>query len=121
MYSHQGAIQLIESAFPCLTVGLHDDIVEDLLHPQMGVFSDLAQATIDSEDSRRWSLVTATFMELWLNCDDAVKNALNVSFLEHLVFDDLNFQPNWAFSAMPPAMRTAWEEMDSYNRRLHGG
>ena len=121
MYTHQGAIQLIEQMFPSLTDELHDEIIEGLLHPQMGEFSRLAQAVIDDGDKEGWSQVTATFMELWRNCDDAVKNALNVSFLEHLNFKDGKAQRQWAFNAMHPVMRRAWEEMEAYNQGLHGG
>lgn len=121
MYSHIGAIQLIEQRLPSLTDDLHDEIVEGLLHPQIGEFSRLAQGVIDAGNRDGWSQVISIFMELWLNCDDAVRNALNVSFLEHLNFKDQKVQRQWAFKSMPPVMRKAWVDMDTYNRRLHGG
>lgn len=121
MYTHQTAIQFIGRTFPSLEVELHDDVVEGLLHPQMGVFSQFAQCAINDGDQSVWAQITAVFMELWLSCDHAVTNALNVSFLEHLNFKDEKILRQWAFNAMPKAMRQAWVEMDLYNQKLHGG
>ncbi len=119
-YTHEQAVELIEKVFPVLAEDLHDEVIEGLLHPQIGEFSRLAQAAVDEGNKEDWALITATFMDLWLNSDAAVKNALNVSFLEHLNFNDGKVRRNWAFNAMPPPMRRAWTEMDAYNRRLHG-
>ena len=121
MYTHQSAIQLIEQRFPSLTDELHDEIIECLLHPQISAFSRFAQGVIDTGDKEGWLQVTEVFMGLWLSCDDAVKNAHNVSFLEHLHFESQEIQRQWAFDSMPKEMREAWEEMDAYNRMLHGG
>lgn len=121
MYTNESTIALIESRFPELADDLHDEIVEGLLHPQMAVFSSLAQAAIDSGDLAVWGAVTDTFMELWQHCDDAVQNALNVSFLEHLDFKNQELLHQWAFDSMPEIMRKAWQAMDQYNKRLHGG
>jgi hypothetical protein len=121
MYTHRDAIDLIERTFPPLKDELHDEVAEGLLHLQVAAFSRLAQRAIDDGDNQGWTHVTSTFMELWRDCDGAVKNALYVSFLEHLDFKDGKKQRHWAFLAMSPVMRKAWEEMDAYNRRLHGG
>lgn len=121
LYTHDSTVALIESRFPALADDLHDEIVEGLLHLQMAEFSRLAQAAIDSSDHAVWSQVTDTFMDLWQHCDDAVQNALNVSFLEHLSFKDQKVRRRWAFEAMPETMRKAWQAMDQYNKRLHGG
>lgn len=121
MHTHQSAIRLIQERFPSLAKDLHDEVIEGLLHPQMGEFARFAQATIDTGDKDSWQKITTAFLELWSNCDDGVRNALNVSFLEHLNFEDRRRQRQWACQLMPRAMRAAWEEMESYNRRLHGG
>jgi hypothetical protein len=121
MYTHSSAIQFIEQKFPSLKEELHDEVIDGLLHPQIGEFSRFAQGCIDTGNEAGWKQVTVAFMELWLNCDDAVKNALNVSFLEHLNFNDRKRPRQWAFNSMPAVMRQAWQEMDSYNRRMHGG
>lgn len=121
MYTHSSAVQLIEEAFPSLREDLHDEIIDGLLHPQIGEFARYAQNAIDAGDKLAWRQVTDIFIALWSNCDHSVKNALNVSFLEHLNFNDEKKQRSWAFEAMPESMRTAWRNMDEYNRRIHGG
>jgi hypothetical protein len=120
-YTHEQALQVIERAFPMLAEELHDEVIDGLLHLQIGEFSRLAQAAVEDGDKENWAQITSTFMELWLNSDAWVKNALNVSFLEHLIFNDGKVRRSWAFDAMPPPMRKAWREVDDYNRRLHGG
>ena len=109
MYHHHDAIQLIEDRFPDLADELHDEIDDDLLHLQMAVFSRFAQTVIDFGDKATWQQVTAAFMDLWQDCDADVRNALNVSFLEHINFQDGKRSREWAFSAMPKAMQQAWQ------------
>ena len=45
MYTHSSAVQLIEEAFPSLREDLHDEIIDGLLHPQIGEFARYAPAT----------------------------------------------------------------------------
>lgn len=115
------AVSLIESRFPSLSEEIHDELSEGLLHCQMGVFSRLAQDFIDEEDKENWSLVTSTFIEIWNSCDAEVTNALNVSFLEHLNFKNGKKKRDWAYGYMPEKMRRAFDEMEAYNRKIHGG
>ncbi len=121
MYDNKTSIEYIESQFPELSEELHDEIIEGLLHPQMGVFSRLAQNAIDSKNESGWKKVTHVFIEIWRSCSPDVTNALNVSFLEHLKFADGKKVRSWAYKAMPVVMRDAWNEMDEYNRKIHGG
>jgi hypothetical protein len=121
MYNNLTSIEYIQSQFPELAEELHDEIVDGLLHLQLGVFSHLAQAAIDEKDKGKWAKVTETFMVLWKDCSPDVRNALNVSFLEHLNFVDGKKNRVWAYEKMPIIMRNAWDEMDEYNRKIHGG
>lgn len=121
MYDNKTSIEYIESRFPELGEALHDEIIDGLLHPQLGEFSRLAQSVIDESSKAGWSKVTTVFMQLWSDCTPEVKNALNVSFLEHLNFTDGKRARSWAYREMPKPMRKAWEEMNEYNRSIHGG
>jgi hypothetical protein len=120
MYDHQTTIKLIESRFPNLADDLHDEIIDGLLHLQMAVFSRLAQDAIDSEDVTSWEKITKVFMCIWQDCTPDVENALNVSFLEHLNFKDGKRKRAWAYDKMSLTMRKAFDEMESYNKKLHG-
>lgn len=120
LYAHEETIRRIEDAFPALRAELHHELVDGLLHPQLGAFARLAQTFIDGGDRSGWQRVVDVFTDLRLNEDPALENALNVSFLENLDFKDDKLCRLWAYEAMPERMRSAWNEMDMYNRRLHG-
>ena len=115
------AIETIEREFPENRAELHDETWDGLLHLQISVFSRLAQASIDSGDRTIFKKVCDLFLEFFQNGEDALINALNVSFLEHLSFEDSNQIRSWAYHQMPNTMRMAYDAMEEYNRRLHGG
>lgn len=124
MYDSQLAIKIIEQHFPHLSDSLHEDSLDDLIHCQMGIFARWAQEVIDAQDTVNWQRISEVFLQLWDNCTENVKNALNVSLLEHLYFADTKRKRSWirrawAFDAMHPRMRQAWKEMERYNRELH--
>jgi Zn-dependent M16 (insulinase) family peptidase len=119
MYNNLTSIEYIQSQFPELDEDLHDEIVEGLLHLQIGVFSHFAQTAINENDKAKWAKVIATFLELWKDCSPEVKNAMNVSFLEHLNFFDGKKNRAWAYSIMPSIMRSAFDEMAKHNREIH--
>ena len=119
MYSSQTSITHIEKRFPELSEQLQDELWDDLLHSQISVFSCLAQKAIDDGNSQYWQKISQTFLELWRNCTPEVKNALNVSFLENLNFNDGKKPRLWAYHAMPLEMRKAWDEMEAYNQKLY--
>jgi hypothetical protein len=121
MYNNITSIEYIASQFPAITDDLHDEIVDGLLHLQIGEFSHMAQDAIDSHDKDRWQAVAGVFMTLWRDCTPDVTNALNVSFLEHLLFNDGKVNRSWAYKAMPKPMRKAWDDMYEYNSKIHGG
>ncbi len=122
MYDKNSAIEHLESTFPHLASEMHDEINDGLLHLQMAVFARWAQEVISTEDSNTWGQVTKAFLTIWRDCDPDVNNALNVSFLEHLTFSDgKRKRRSWAYDSMPPQMQKAWDDMEEYNRKLHGG
>jgi len=53
--------------------------------------------------------------------DEDVKNALYVSYLEHLEFQDGKRARAWAKAAMPPALHEAWQSVTDYNEALARG
>ncbi len=113
------AVQRIEREFPTLSSELHDEIWDGLLHLQISVFSRFAQAAIDAGDRLLFKRICGLFLELFKNGSAELVNALNVSFLEHLNFDDGKELRHWAYDSMPEGMRVAYEEMEDYNRQLH--
>ena len=121
MYDSKTSIEYIESRFPELSEELHEETWDGLLHLQMAVYSRRAQRVIDDGDRDGWQQIAQVFLDLWRDCTPDVENALNVSFLEHLNFADGKKSRSWAYQTMPSTMREAWDEMEAYNRKIHGG
>lgn len=121
MYNANLTVRYIEESFPHLAEDLHEPSWDGLLHLQVAVFSRFAQQVIDNHEVKQWGHITQVFQQLWRDCSQDVTNALNVSFLEHLNFSDGRKRRSWAYRSMPQQMQVAWQSMDEYNRKLHGG
>ncbi|MEW4563661.1 hypothetical protein AB1K70_14100 [Bremerella sp. JC770] len=113
------AIERIEATFPQLSASLHDSIAEGLLHLQIAEFARLIQAFVDTHASQSLDTAYQLFVELYEQGSPALLNALNVSLLENISFDE--HDQHWAYDRMPPTMRTAYDDMVEYNQRIHGG
>ena len=112
-------IKLIEAEFPELSEELHNETWDGLLHLQIAVFSRFAQAMIDGCDKGKLDKTYKMAFNFYQNGDNAVNNAINVSFLEHLEFDDGKVKREWAYKAMPTGLRKAFDEMLAYNIKLN--
>lgn len=101
---------------------LKDDLEKyrGMLHTQMGIWSYLAQRFIDIQDSENFQRICMVFLELFSDASPELENALNVSFLENLSFENGERNRKWAYNAMPERMRIAWDEMEEYNSKIHG-
>ncbi|MCB0744845.1 MAG: hypothetical protein KDC67_13135, partial [Ignavibacteriae bacterium] len=57
---------------------------------------------------------------VFLNSSGDIKNALYVSFLEHLNFQDTKKKSrSWAYEIMPKIMQEAHSDIIKYNNELH--
>lgn len=92
-----------------------------MLHLQIGVLARFAQSVIDDGDKEAWQEIGRVFEEIRKSGTPEVENALNVAFLEHLNFKDKKKMRSWAYRAMPPSMRRAWDEMAEYDREFRSG
>ncbi|MEX1033638.1 MAG: hypothetical protein WDZ30_09780 [Cellvibrionaceae bacterium] len=117
MISGNEAIDQIEREFSGISRELREN--DGLLHIQTAEFSHLVQGFIDSGNSAEFGRACDLFVRLFLSASPELENALNVSFLEHLYFIDDEVNRSWAYAAMPPPMRKAWDAMEEYNDRLH--
>ncbi|MBA2114797.1 hypothetical protein HOV93_19640 [Planctomycetes bacterium FF15] len=81
----------------------------------------MVQSFIDQHKRHEFDSACQLFMELFQQGSPELMNALYVSFLENITFKDDTTSRRWAYDRMPPMMQTAYEEMESHNRRIHGG
>ena len=89
---------------------------QGLLHLEMMEFVLLTPRAIDEAD---WPLLKRCVHlahELWERADPDLKNALNVSYLEHLKFSGSNGKQAW--SRFTRELQKAWQDMQAYWEEL---
>ncbi len=106
----------LKTAFPQLRADLNQE--NGLLHLEIDVFMRFVQTLIDTGE--RDALVTALRIadRFLLNGNGAVVNALTVSFLEHLNFQDGKVPRRWAWECMPASLKEQYEAIEKYNDEL---
>ena len=100
---------------------LRDELREyaDLPHLQTAAFARLMQRAARAGDLETYARAAGVADELWRGADDSLRNALSVSFLEHLEFSGARGPQLWAL--LSPTLQVAWREMAAYNASLHSG
>jgi hypothetical protein len=95
--------------------GLRDEFEEsnDLLHLQMHAFTRLMQRAKGAADWDAYKRGVNLAAGVWRRADEEVRNALNVSFLEHLDFEGPRGGEAW--QRLTSALQAAWSAMKDYN------
>jgi hypothetical protein len=89
--------------FPELSSVLDDDV--GLVHLQVASLRRHTQAAIDGGDRARVETHFEFLRQAWLNGDWEVQNALGVSYLEHLNFQDGKRHRSWAWDLIPEPLK----------------
>ena len=89
---------------------------EGLLHVQMGSFAQRLQEAKGAADWDTYHRGVRLANELWRRPDEALLNALNVSFLEHLDFDGP--RGPYAWTLLTPELQHGWRAMQQYLKDL---
>ena len=113
-YSHSDFVRLALAEFPELRSEFEDEL--NLLHLQMHAFTRLMQRAKREGDWKTYSRGVRLAAELWRRPNDALLNAHNVSFLEHLDYDGPNGPAAW--EKLTSELQVGWEAMRAYNERL---
>ena len=97
---------------------LREEFEQDpgLLHLHMHAFQRLAERAQRVGDWQRYDRCMRVAHELWRRPDDALLNALNVSFLEHLEFRGVQGEVAWTY--LTPELQEGWRAMQAYMARL---
>lgn len=102
--------ELVIATFPRLKDEIEED--RDLLHLQMATlrrFGEKAAETGDIETARN---CVALVDSIFADCDSLVRDAVYVSFVENINYDDL------LLKLLTPKLMDAWEEIDRYFQEL---
>jgi hypothetical protein len=103
--------------FPELREEFEDDA--GLPYVQMGAFARLIQGAKGRGDWQTYQRAAQLADRLWGGADLGLRNALNVSFLEHIDFDGPRGPQAW--SLLSPRLQRGWRAMVAYNEWLHSG
>lgn len=113
-YTHADFTQLLTDTVPELRAEVEDQ--DGLLHMEMHVFARFTQAAIDRGDWATLKRCVHLATDLWTRAAPTLRNALNVSFLEHLSFTGSNGEAAW--QRLTRELQTGWREMRTYNEAL---
>src|SRR5690349_15646018 len=97
-------VDALLTEFPSIKDDLLDDTWSNLLHPQMGSFARYAQDAIDRGDRQAVSRCFELADRFLREGTPELQNAVGVSFLEHLNFDDGKRRRAWARELLPPRL-----------------
>jgi hypothetical protein len=93
---HALFIEALRREFPVLVPHLEDETTRGLLHVEMGCFARFTQQAIDDGDREAVAQSFQLAHHLFHDGDEAVKNAVAVSYLEYLNFADGRQNRAWA-------------------------
>lgn len=115
-FTHAQLVAALNEQFPELRDELAD---ERLLHLEVACLARLTQAAISDGDrdlvKRSFKFADVAFR----TGDDVVKNAISVSYLEHLTFTDTKKRRrSWAFDLMSPALQQDYRDLMQYLDQL---
>jgi hypothetical protein len=113
-YLQADFVRLLLAEFPEL--GQEIINADGLLHLQMHAFARRMQRAKGAADWSVYKRGVRLADELWARPDADLRNALNVSFLEHLDFDGPRGADAWA--RLTSELQHGWQEMRAYNERI---
>ncbi len=108
---------LLGVEFPVIYAAIDSDHL-DLIHL---VMAEVARATSKAIDKRDWDQVRShfAFMESVLsNANEAVANAICVSYLENLLFGEADANHLYAKSLLPEKLKTSFAELEAHFEML---
>jgi hypothetical protein len=89
-----------------------------LPYVQIGILAEIAQRAKGSGDWSKYEQVLALVDRFLPTADDDLRNAIHVSFLEHLDFIGPRGEEAWKL--MSPRLQSAWKDIITYNEQLLG-
>ena len=110
-------LQALTERFPEIAASI-SDIESGLLHPEMGVISHATRSAIAAH---KWEAVKEQFEfigEIFVGANDAVRNAVYVSYLENVFLGETSSDFKMARAMLPPVLNHAMSELEAHFERL---
>jgi len=103
----------IKKAFPELRKDLNEE--HGLLHCEMHRFCDFVQSLIANDEKDKLIKAFQIIEYHFMNGNEALVNAIAVSFLEHLDLGLTKDTPSWANQYLPQSLRQFYKESRKYH------
>jgi hypothetical protein len=113
-YTQVEFVRFLHETFPTLDAEIAGD--EGLLHLQMHTFARHMRRVQAAADWSVYRRGVHLAQELLAHADAELMNALKVSFLEHISFEDAHGAAAWA--ALTRELQAAWQAMKDANDGL---
>jgi len=113
----EGFVQLVASAYPDLRAELEED--DGLETLQVGTFCAHTQAAINRGDMAAVVICFGIADRVIADGDDSMRNAIHVSYLEHLDFRGMHGRE--AFTKLTPRLQNGWHGINEYMEALLEG
>ena len=94
------------------------DWFDGLPYAQIGCLAEIAQRAKGDNNWTKYKQVLNLVDRFMPEADDELRNALHVSFLEHLDF--IGPRGAQAWKLMTPRLQSAWKDIITYNEKLLG-
>jgi phosphoglycerate-specific signal transduction histidine kinase len=110
-------LRALANRFP-ETAATISEIESGLLHPEMAVVSHATQEAIKEQ---RWDAVASHFAfieEVFAGGNEAIKNAVNVSYLENIFLGETSASHASARALLPVKLAEALAELESHFQML---
>jgi hypothetical protein len=118
MIGRDALLAELNNRFPELAGELADETWAGLLHLEVGCFARYTQEQIEARNVERLRECYECARRFFVQGDEPVKNAIYVSYLENLNFEDGKRERAWAKAALPAELQRAYRELLEYMARL---
>lgn len=119
MVDREAFIVMLTERYPAVAADI-DECARGLLHLEMGTLARVAQAAISDEDTAAVREHFRFIGEVYRQATPEVKNAVHVSYLEHLSFDGKHGKRIKAREMLSPELQAGLKGLESYNAELLG-
>lgn len=117
---HSRFITLLTERFPVIAASI-DDCSRSLLHPEMAAVARATQAAIDDQDTATVRTHFQFIDEVFRNAVPEVENAIIVSYLENLRFEDRKAVRIKARELLTPRLQQALAGLEEHLASIFGG
>lgn len=119
MVDREAFMIMLTERYPAVAADI-DECAQGLLHLEMGTLARVAQAAISDEDTAAVREHFRFIGEVYRRATPEVKNAVHVSYLEHLSFDGKHGKRIKAREMLSPELQAGLRGLEAYNAELFG-